>query len=66
MVYYFKLNIWGAFKKAERKLCISVHEPDTDNAGVGECYNCNISEIIPLRIICFCYTKKDILTRMSF
>ena len=25
----------GAFKKAERELCIPTHEPDTDNAGVG-------------------------------
>ena len=46
MLQYYKLNIWGAFKKAERELRIPTQEPDTDNAGVGKCYTCNISEII--------------------
>ena len=32
------MNIWGAFRKAERELCIPTHEPDTDNAGVGSIF----------------------------
>ena len=29
------MNIWGAFKKAERGLRIPTREPDADNAVVG-------------------------------
>ncbi len=38
VVEYIKMNIWGAFRKAERELCIPTHEPDTDNAGVGSIF----------------------------